>query len=295
MAQEYITVYQISKQSFDWSFSLLGGIVPLIVGLVIFLGKRQLHWKRPHWLMPIFACCFGLIWLCTAGISVLHEDFQALARYQKGDYQLVEGPVTDFQPMPYEGHQEECFTVQDRRFCYSDYVVAAGFHNTASHGGPIRAGLPVRIAYSGDTILRLDIPKDKIVTPAESAAIVSSNQNLLKQQAANDPVEQRMYIAFLFTAVSITLWWNLQWRKVMQLWLRPPNHVATQYLFRAFFALNFLGSTIELIRQLRLHPLSRDTAAPTIGLTAVFLLVTGSVFIFGLWNVDRNRRKREKR
>lgn len=293
MAPEYITVYQISKQSFDWPFALLGGIVPLIAGIAIFLGKRRLHWERPPWLMPIFACCFGLIWLCTAGISVLHEDFQALATYQKGDYQLIEGSVTDFQPMPYEGHQEECFTVQDKRFCYSDYIVTAGFHNTASHGGPIRAGLSVRIAYSGDTILRLDIPKDKIVTPAESATIVNSNQNLLKQQTANDPMKQRMYIAFLVTAVSSTLWWNLQWKKVMQFWLRPPNHIATQYLFRAFFALNFLGSTIELFRQLRLYPLSRNNAVPTIELTALFLVVAGAMSIFGLWNIDRNRRKHE--
>jgi hypothetical protein len=140
MATEYVTVYQISKQSTDWSFALAGGI-PLIVGIVIILGKLRFGWKQPHWFLPIFACGFGGLWLCTAGMSVLREDSQALTAYQKGDYQLVEGIVTDFHPMPYEGHQEECFSVQDRRFCYSDYVVAPGFRNTASHGGPIRSGL----------------------------------------------------------------------------------------------------------------------------------------------------------
>jgi hypothetical protein len=52
--------------------------------------------------------------------------------------------------MPYQGHQEECFSVGDRTFRYSDYEPTAGFNNTASHGGPIRGGLAGRIAYIGN-------------------------------------------------------------------------------------------------------------------------------------------------
>ena len=146
MAPEYVTVYQISKESTDWSFALAGGI-PLVVGIVLILGKLRFGWKQPNWFLPIFACGFGLLWLCTAGFSVVHGDSQALAAFQRGDYQLVEGVVTDFHPMPYEGHQEECFSVKDKGFRYSDCVIAPGFRNTASRSGPIGSGLPVRIAY----------------------------------------------------------------------------------------------------------------------------------------------------
>jgi hypothetical protein len=55
-------------------------------------------------------------------------------------YEILEGSVENFDPMPYEGHQDECFTVQSKRFCYSDYEVQAGFNRSAAHGGPIRQG-----------------------------------------------------------------------------------------------------------------------------------------------------------
>ena len=292
MNQEYVTVYEVSTQPTNWAFAL-AGVVPLIIGIAVFLGKQRFKWGRPHWLMPIFFCGFGLLWLCTAGISVLREDSQALAAYQKGDYWLVEGLVTDFHPMPYEGHQEECFSVQDKRFCYSDYDVSPGFHNTSSHGGPIRSGLPVRIIYSGSIILRLEIPKDQVRTPAESIATVKLNERQWQQRAANDPVEQRMMTAFLFTSVCLTLWWNLQWKRVMQFWLRPLNRPAIQYGFRIFFALNFIGAISSLIQQLREHPLTRMTFIPTIETTAAMCLVAAIVSTFGLWNIERARRKRE--
>lgn len=41
--------------------------------------------------------------------------------------------------MPYEGHQDECFSAQDQRFCYSDYEIAPGFHNAAHMVVPFAA------------------------------------------------------------------------------------------------------------------------------------------------------------
>jgi hypothetical protein len=290
MPVEYFTVYQISKQSTDWSFAL-AGVIPLIVGVVIIMGMRRFKWKQPHWFMPIFACGFGLLWLCTAGLSVLHEDSQALAAYQRGDYQLVEGNVTDFHPMPYEGHQDECFSVQDKRFCYSDYVIAPGFRNTASHGGPIRSGLPVRIAYLGDTILRLEIPKDQVLSPAESAATLNSAQQGSQKRMENDPVVRRMNIAFMFTAVCWTLWWNLQWKRAMRFWVRSPNRLWVQHFFRAFFALNFLGALIGFAQQLHAHPLGKEDIGPTLGITAIMCVVVTLMSTFVLWMAERRDRK----
>jgi hypothetical protein len=73
----------------------------------------------------------------------------------------VEGIVDSFHPMPYGGHDTERFTVDGVHFSYSDYIIDAGFNRTSSHGGPIRAGLRVRIHYSGDSsrarILKLEV------------------------------------------------------------------------------------------------------------------------------------------
>jgi hypothetical protein len=77
--------------------------------------------------------------------------------YAKGEYATVEGEVSDFHPMPYSGHQNETFGVNGVQFSYSDYVVNPCFNNTASHGGPVREGMRVRIAYSGDCILKLEV------------------------------------------------------------------------------------------------------------------------------------------
>ncbi|WP_322021733.1 MULTISPECIES: hypothetical protein [unclassified Burkholderia] len=51
----------------------------------------------------------------------------------------------------------ERFCVGQVCFSYSDYVVTGGFNNTASHGGPIRAGLPVRGSYVDGLIVKLEV------------------------------------------------------------------------------------------------------------------------------------------
>src|SRR5579864_5525043 len=151
---DYVTVFQISSGSAGFPFALLG-LLPLIVGVVVIVGKWRFHWRRPNWLYAVCSCAFGTIWIFLVSGPILTEGTDAFAAFRTGQYSLVEGTVKDFHPMPYEGHDEECFSVEVQRFCYSDYNAATpGFHNAASHGGPIRAGIHVRIAYLGPTILR---------------------------------------------------------------------------------------------------------------------------------------------
>jgi hypothetical protein len=108
----------------------------------------------------IFSWVFFIFALLLAAVGLpgtLQEYHRATSDLLEGRYSIVEGPVMDFVPMPYEGHALESFTVRGHRFSYSDYVVTAGFRNTASHGGPIREGLYVRITYAGNLILRLEV------------------------------------------------------------------------------------------------------------------------------------------
>ena len=292
---DYVTVYQISRQppiGPDWLLSY-AGLVPFIVGAVLVFGKYRLGWRRPRWLLPLFCCFLGIVTFYIAGpldTSITRMNSEALTEFETGHYALVEGVVTDFHPMPYEGHEDECFSVATQRFCYSDYIVTPGFRNTASHGGPIRAGLRVRIAYSFDTILRLEVARDQMLSPTQLTAAAQTAERQWQVRTENDPIQQRLTIAFLFTMMCLTLWWNLQWRRAIRFWVQPPNRPITQYAFRIFFGLNFVGSVLELIRQLVLHPLTLQNAGPTTATVAVMLCVVGSMTAFQLWRIERRDR-----
>ena len=290
MPLQYTTVYQISQLAPDWPFACIG-LIPLTAGIVIIWGKRRFKWTKPHWLFAAFCCFFGVLWSGIVGPSILSADWRAFTAYQNGDYRTVEGVVYDFHPMPYEGHQDECFSVQDQRFCYSDFEIAPGFHNATSHGGPIRSGLPVRIAYRDGRILRLDIPKDQILTPAQSAAVTAEGERQWQRRSDNDPVLQRMNTAALFTAICWTLWWNLQWKRVMRFWIKPPYRPWVQVLFRVFFALNFVGAVIGFIRQLFSHPLAKKDIIPTIQIAAIMCVVVAVMSVSSLWMAQRRDAK----
>lgn len=62
----------------------------------------------------------------------------------------MEGSVEQFHPKSQAGGGYETFKVGDVAFLYSDYESTPGFNQTASHGGLIREGLPVRVTYVFD-------------------------------------------------------------------------------------------------------------------------------------------------
>jgi hypothetical protein len=128
----------------------------IVFAVVAFVKYKK---RRVLTLIVFVVSAFMVMALSPAGVS----DMFARARdaYAKGNYSTVEGTVTNFHPMPYSGHQNETFSVNGVKFSYSDYVLVPCFNNTASHGGPIHDGLSVRIAYSGDCILRLEVAARK--------------------------------------------------------------------------------------------------------------------------------------
>ena len=181
MAPHFVTVYQVTA---DPRTVLAPGVAePFFVGSLILIAivivalsfafhfwRKRHDWKQLRWL---FAICIGAAsfifipmflvacMLRTADNQTLDAERDGVRMLQTGDYYEAEGLVTDFDPMPSEGHKNECFSVQAVHFCYSDYMILPGFHNAASHGGPIRTGLQVRIAYrtfnEQNTILRLEV------------------------------------------------------------------------------------------------------------------------------------------
>lgn len=123
--------------------------VLVAAGLIRSPSDRRLF----RWFFFLFAC----MWTAIATVTVFGGYLASAYNLSSGRFSTVTGRVEHFQPMPAQGHAMETFDVDGVRFSYSDYVVTSGFNQTASHGGPIREGLPVRIAYRGDVILRLEV------------------------------------------------------------------------------------------------------------------------------------------
>jgi hypothetical protein len=161
----YETVFEISRKPFPWWFPACGLAVVafgwLLAKRVIRsrsasgTGRKWVGWS----IMGI-----GLLWtICFASVYSKYHRYNSA--YRSGQYSVVEGIVEDFRPMPHEGCECECFRVKAVTFCYSDEVVSAGFNQSASHGGPIRDGLPVRIAHRDNQILKLEIISNRVVLP----------------------------------------------------------------------------------------------------------------------------------
>jgi hypothetical protein len=92
--------------------------------------------------------CFASLIGIIALVGQAHMYHTVMEKYRNGTYQVVEGYVEDFEPMPYEGHKHESFRIKDVYFEYSDDNIQSGYHNTKSHGGVIRGnGQYLKVGY----------------------------------------------------------------------------------------------------------------------------------------------------
>jgi len=156
------TYFDASQKSPDLWF-IVPGLAFIIIGaLLIVFPNNPFLARVPRWwskTFPILFIGFACVWTVVAGVGILGHWLTA----RNTPANLVEGPVENFHPMPFTGHDTEHFTVEGVRFDYSDYEITPGFNQTRSHGGPIRPGLYVRIHYvtlsgEGATIVKLEIP-----------------------------------------------------------------------------------------------------------------------------------------
>jgi len=137
-------------------------VVGVVVGTVTIIRRRAVGRVRSFRLIvvSIFFVIFGAYFLhSVSGVAAWRRDrYDGLKNlYLAGQYSVAEGTVTNFHPMPASGHDYETFSVNGVPFSFSDFDGSPCFNNTASHGGPMREGLRVRLAYSGNCILKLEV------------------------------------------------------------------------------------------------------------------------------------------
>ena len=163
----YTTVFAITTQSDPAPTAPLVFIATLAValgGLAVWITVKKPSSRR---LARIRFFSGGIaVGLCVILIALnsLRTGYDELVEAMRsGSIVVVEGSVQNYHPMPAAGHDTERFTVGGEPFAYSDYKKTGGFNNAASHGGPIRAGLPVKITFVrssyGNVIVKLEIAR----------------------------------------------------------------------------------------------------------------------------------------
>jgi len=161
---DFTTVYDAASAGYRYWWFPTTGLIFVAIGLILpklfNAGLFPDYQKRMFagW-FPALWVGFSIFWTITAFLVTLGAYWSGRETLLTGKAQYVEGVVQDFVPMPYQGHAVESFDVNGVSFHYSDFIVGGGFNNTSSHGGPIRAGMFVRIWYSGNDILKLQVPK----------------------------------------------------------------------------------------------------------------------------------------
>ena len=159
---EYTVVFDIALAGYKtWALAAFGLPFILIGALMLRFYKYLPVWpiKSVRFRKGFAISCLGfsIAWTFVAFFTTYSQYRSLITALDTGAYQIAEGVVTDFVPMPHSGHSYESFTVDGKTFKYSDYVVTAGFNNTQSHGGPIRGGLKVRITYVDNVIIKLEV------------------------------------------------------------------------------------------------------------------------------------------
>lgn len=151
----YKVVFDITQTIPEWRFPAFG-LIFVAIGILLVL-LRRMGVKKIGKLFPRIYIGFALLWTTYAAWSVFTDYYTARSAFELGKNEVVEGKIENFHPMPATGHVDESFTVGGKKFSYSDYGITPGFRNAKSLGGPIRAGLHVRICYVGNDIVRLEV------------------------------------------------------------------------------------------------------------------------------------------
>ena len=148
------TIFSVADKSVDWMPAIfLSALTAMNVGGLF--NRYKCWFIPPRWFFA-FASFVSVLILASAVILIYLPVFRAQREYKRGDYSVAEGYITDFQPLPPDGHGRECFVVSAQRFCYSDFHGTPGFNHTSTYGGPLHSGLFVRIGYRGNMILLLE-------------------------------------------------------------------------------------------------------------------------------------------
>jgi hypothetical protein len=156
---QYEVVFDASEAGYRYWWFPACGLIVLAIGTVFVICQRKNASQR-HCFRGYFITGFALLWTTISFIGTFSDYWQLRQALRSGNFEVIEGKVVDFVPMPrHGGGGREHFDVSGHHYEYSDFAVSASFNNSQPYGGPMRAGLNVRITDVGGKIARLEIAR----------------------------------------------------------------------------------------------------------------------------------------
>lgn len=150
-----IKYYDITESIPGLIWFLGVGLAVLVFSTTILLYLSITNKSRVNQLRAGFMSVFSLIWVSIIWAAAGQDYFRAKLALKNHTYEVVEGRVEHFHPMPKEGHEDESFSVKGIPFKYSEFKIDFGYNQCRVNGGPVYQGKLVKIhAYKG-RILRL--------------------------------------------------------------------------------------------------------------------------------------------
>lgn len=160
----YATIFDTVQAGYfpvrPWILSL---IALAVVGVGMLLIRRGGDARNDPWSdrnLGIMLVTLGPMVLLIFAVVTYGATDELTGKLRRGEYTKVEGTIEDFvpgDPCCNRGRRPEQFRVGTHRYHYTPGSLDAGFTQTAGAGGPLRAGLRVRITDVGGHIARLEI------------------------------------------------------------------------------------------------------------------------------------------
>ena len=186
---EYILVFEAEAYTtwFSWMY-----VIAIVLGLLAFFFIQSI-WdtiKENGWgifreekivillLVIAVVLSYASITLAYEGVNDVIDSHALYNRYKNGECDYIEGYITDFHPMPKEGHDIESFKVNGVAFSYGGGLPSEYYYNTCQKdGGVLEDGLYVRLWYTNVDFFGDEYPTSYIMRIEVKRSSISSTPN----------------------------------------------------------------------------------------------------------------------
>jgi hypothetical protein len=151
-------IFDATTKPFPWVIAwspLLGCAIACILLLLNRIG--WIRQSRFTLLACLFGAVSGLLGAVYFPLSWFQRHRNVTGILASGQFDTVQGSISDFQAEPRDRSSAEHFSVAGRQFAYSSQsFITPCFNQTALEHGPLRPGMVVRISFTNDCILRIE-------------------------------------------------------------------------------------------------------------------------------------------
>ena len=149
-------IFDLKDAGYPWQYLAAGSLVVALLGLVALLATPRSELR----LFCTVCASLFVLWMGVIVTTTYPAYSSLIDAEQRGKLSVVEGTVSNFHQGG--GFSKERFCVDSRCFRYTPETVPVSFMNSPLQGGPIiNNGLRVRIASTGEAIVRLEILGDR--------------------------------------------------------------------------------------------------------------------------------------